>query len=196
METPAGGELTPIYWTLPSIGGLIMAVGKLTEKEKLKVVKQYLTGLFSYADLSRQIGVDKRAIRLWVALYKRHGRKALAPRKSCVVYDLSFKMNVINYHRRTQSSYFKTAVEFNLASPSTVQRWEEQVLFKDVEAFLKPKKGRPPMINKKPEDMNQKELQDELKYLRMENAYLKKLEALVQEKKTLQKQTGQKRSKN
>lgn len=173
-----------------------MAVGKFTEKEKLKVVKKYLTGHFSYSDLGREIGIDKRAIRLWVALFKRHGRKALAPRNSCTAYDPSFKMDVINYRRRTQASYFKTAVEFNLASPSTVQKWEEQLLFKDVEAFLKPEKGRPPMSKKKPEDMSPKELKDELKYLRIENAYLKKLEALAQEKKLLQKKTGQGRFKS
>ena len=105
-------------------------------------------------------------------------------------------MDVINYRRRTQTSYFETAVEFNLASPSTVQKWEEQVLLKDMDAFFKPEKGHPSMTKKRPEDMDPKELQDELTYLRMENAYLKKLEALVQEKKILQKKTGQGRSRN
>jgi transposase len=173
-----------------------MAVGKFTEQEKYDVVQKYLSGYYSFSDLGKQIGIDKRAIRFWVALYNRHGRKALTPRDNFTAFDLSFKMDVLNYRRRMQASYFDTAVEFNLGSPSTVHKWEEQILLKDMGAYFKLEKGRTSMTKKKPETMSQKELLDELKYLRMENAYLKKLDALVQQKKDLQMKTGQRRSKN
>jgi len=48
---------------------------------------------------------------------------------------------------------------------------------------------KPPKLDLKVPDANrsQKELLAELEYLRAENAYLKKLDALIQEKKAAQK---------
>lgn len=66
--------------------------------------------------------------------------------------------------------------------------------------MLKLKQGRSKSLNKEeknkkvqvvseksPEELSPEELRDELRYLRAENAYLKKLKALVQSKKLKKK---------
>ncbi|MDQ0268843.1 transposase-like protein [Cytobacillus purgationiresistens] len=126
----------------------------------------------------------------WVGLYQKHGEEALAPRSSCTFYDPSFKLSVLKYRAETGASYFTTAIHFNLSSPYTVQRWDEQLKKAGGEAFVSQKEGQTTMPKKaKTEEEKLGELQAELERLRMENAYLKKLNALVQNKEKSPKGT-------
>ena len=88
----------------------------------------------------------------------------------------------------------ETAAVFNIPAPSTVYQWLRKLGNGGLDALNPKKKGRPSMKNdnqknkKKPETTKTvkgsiKSLQAENERLRMENAYLKKLNALVQNKK-------------
>lgn len=171
--------------------------GRFTEQEKVDAVEQYLTGHYTYREIANQIGIDLREFRFWTALYRRHGRKALAPRDGCAVHSEEFKMEVLHYRQKTGASYFLTAVEFNLGSVATVPKWEKQLQTKEPTPSLRSEKGLDYMSeHKAPKDMSPKELEKELAFLRMENAYLKKLRALVQKREAAEKKTGSKPSKN
>lgn len=85
------------------------------------------------------------------------------------------------------------AAWFNISNESVVRRWVN--VYKDTgpEGLQNLKRGRARQVNKKDSappstgqdlgSLSPEELRAELRYLRAENAYLKKLKALVQQKK-------------
>jgi transposase len=86
-----------------------------------------------------------------------------------------------------------TSAQFNLSSPGILSQWLTNYNASSL-AGLKPRrrlsamKTRPIDNDTKPaEQMSENELREELEYLRAENAVLKKLEALAQQKRVLAK---------
>lgn len=110
-------------------------------------------------------------------------------------YSPEFKISVIMDMREHRLGYRETARKYNLVRQSEssaatmVQRWERIYLEEGAEGLMKERrgrasaasgtrKGRPPKLDKKVEE----DLIAENQRLRMENEYLKKLHALVQER--------------
>ena len=93
-------------------------------------------------------------------------------------------------------SYLETAIHFNLGSNNIVRMWEQIYYEKGPQGLYerkkytksgKPRKMKIPENNPKIEEkdlknMTKEELLEKYEYLRMENAYLKKLQALVQKR--------------
>ena len=82
----------------------------------------------------------------------------------------------------------QAAVEFCILEPSVISTWLHHYAQGGVSALQTKVRGRKPKLNKalksnnKPDDQkNQQELLEELLYLRAELAYLKKLNALIQQ---------------
>ena len=111
-------------------------------------------------------------------------------------YSPGFKIGVILDMREHRMGYRETARKYNLAKASEaaaanmVQRWERIYLEEGAEGLMKERrgkactasgtrKGRPPKLDKQVEE----DLIAENQRLRMENEYLKKLDALVQKRK-------------
>ncbi|OAB31257.1 hypothetical protein PMSD_18875 [Paenibacillus macquariensis subsp. defensor] len=87
------------------------------------------------------------------------------------------------------TSVRETAAVFNIASHSTILSWQRSLESHGIDALQPKKKGRPSVKKSPKEQKNQivvegsvEALQIEVERLRMENAYLKKLNALVQNK--------------
>ncbi|MNE67063.1 hypothetical protein D3C80_1626510 [compost metagenome] len=83
------------------------------------------------------------------------------------------------------ASVRETAAVFNIASHSTILSWQRSLELHGIDALQSKKKGRPSMkkdSNPKLVEGSVEALQAEVERLRMENAYLKKLNALVQNK--------------
>ena len=110
-------------------------------------------------------------------------------------YSPELKISVIMDMREHRLGYRETARKYNLVRQSEssaatmVQRWERIYLEEGAEGLMKERrgrasaasgtrKGRPPKLDKKVEE----DLIAENQRLRMENEYLKKLYALVQER--------------
>ena len=94
------------------------------------------------------------------------------------------------------TSLNETAAIFNIAAPSSILQWRKQFETKGLDALQSKKKGRPSMkkeTNKHskqtPVEGSPEALQAEINRLRMENEYLKKLNALVQTKEKSPKKT-------
>ena len=119
------------------------------------------------------------------------GKKGKTQKK----YSPEFKISVIIDMREHHLGYRETARKYNLVRQSEssaatmVQRWERIYLEEGAEGLMKERrgrasaasgtrKGRPPKLDKKVEE----DLIAENQRLRMENEYLKKLHALVQER--------------
>lgn len=94
------------------------------------------------------------------------------------------------------TSLLETAAIFGIAAPSTILQWRKIFETKGFDALQSKKKGRPSMkkeTNKQPKQApvegSPEALQAEIDRLRMENEYLKKLNALVQAKEKSPKKT-------
>jgi transposase len=120
--------------------------------------------------------------------------------KSYTAYTIPFKLDVLNHMNENGTSPNEAAVIFNISSPGIIRKWRSQFNEHGIDA-LKPKiKGRHCMTDKDKKGFKKQEpaegsveaLQDELERLRMENAYLKKLNALVQNKEKSPNKTNRK----
>ena len=166
-------------------------MGKTTRDEQIQTIKRYLEGKESLREIGQSIGVDKSEIRYWIQRYQYHGEKGY--HKPCTSYSKQFKLDVINYMVDEHTSLRDTAARFNLPHHSTLRRWVNAYRERGTDALSPNEKRRPSMKqnpqNKKKPSVSEKELQNEIDFLRMENEYLKKLNALVQTKKKSTKKT-------
>lgn len=153
---------------------------------KRSVVDCYLGGNESYASTASIHGVDAATVCKWVSLYQAHGESGLSRKHSH--YGAAFKLSVLEQMWKEGLSYRQTAALFNIRSAGCLAGWEKLYNAGGIEALAPRPRGRPmppkpPPAPVAPDDeaRSREELIAELNALRMENAYLKKLEALTQE---------------
>ena len=118
--------------------------------------------------------------------------------KGHMKYDGEFKEQVLKDVRENRLSYAEAMSKYDIRSRSAIQRWERTYIEEGVEGLYVERrgrastagganKGRPPKLAKKVEN----DLIAENQRLRMENDYLKKLNALVQERQHQQRKSKQ-----
>jgi len=158
---------------------------------KLKMVKKYLEGKYSYKDIANEFYCNKCDVIKWVAVYREHGASGLC--NTYGTYTGDFKVTVVEYIKNTGTSIRQTAAHFNIPSSTTVGKWERIYYEQGKEALYINQRGRPKGMennsNKKKNLENSEDLLAEVQRLRMENEYLKKLNALVQEREKSMKPT-------
>ena len=169
-------------------------MAKYSSEEKLHSVLRYLSGKESSYDIAKSIGTDNKAILKWVKQYEYNGNDAFI--KSYTNYSTKFKLDVLNYMIEHGTSSLETAAIFNIAEPSTVMKWMNLFRKYGSDALQSKKKGRLTMkkeTNKQTKKVlvegSPEALRAEIDRLRMENEYLKKLNALVQTKEKSPKKT-------
>jgi transposase len=168
-------------------------MAKITAEEKLQAVKRYLEGKEGQGCIANSIGVTKSILQAWIRQYHHHGESTFV--RSYTTYSLEDKLKVLNYMKEHRMSIRETAAIFNLPTHSALLRWKSQLETEGVDALISKKKGRPSMKEKKKPTQvegSTEALQAEIERLRMENAYLKKLNALVQSKEKSQSKTKRK----
>jgi transposase len=168
-------------------------MGKFTFEDKLKAVQYYLEGKESYRNIGKRMGTDHKSIVKWVALYQAHGADGLKLRYTN--YSAQFKIDVLNYMIETGTSLLETAAIFKISAPTTILKWQKRVEEQGIDALYPKKKGPPLMKDKKKKQLvegSQEALLEEIERLKMENAYLKKLNTLVQNKEKSPKKTKHK----
>ena len=172
-------------------------MGKYTEQAKLSVVEDYCSGQSGLRDTAQRHGVDVSSLRQWVAAYRVYGAAGIKEKKRAF-YSVEFKMQVLQRLREESLSYRQAAALFDIRRFDIIGHWERQYNEGGIDALSwgstnhckKMTKPSPPQSEPpSPDDATRtrQELLDELNYLRMENAYLKKLDALVQAKHAAQK---------
>ena len=176
-------------------------MSKYSLETKFEVVQFILEGKNSQKEAVRHFGIAKGMIQMWVAAYLHHGLEGLALKNRSYTGD--FKVSVIEYMHKNGLSARQTAAEFNIPSFTTVCTWERIYLEEGATALDIDKRGssaktdtdnklKKPKLNKGIEE----DLIAEVQRLRMENEYLKKLNALIQEKEKLPKKIEQSQSTN
>lgn len=111
-------------------------------------------------------------------------------------YSPEFKLSVILDMRNNKLGYNETMRKYSINSHEIIQKWERKYLEEGYEGLMKDNRGRPTLSGKKcgrPSKLDKKVKEDliaENQRLRMENEYLKKLNALVQER--IERENGKK----
>jgi transposase len=164
---------------------------------KTKVVQHYITNGGGVRSTAVYFGIDPGTVRKWHKSYELHG--ALAFSKQSQTYTLEDKLKILQRMDEENWSSRQTSAFFNIPTPYTVQTWLKRYNEGGADALINRRRG--PTMPKKPSrpsqpapdpersvaGMTPEEMRQELAYLRAENAYLKKLEALVQEKRSASK---------
>jgi transposase len=164
-------------------------MARFTAEEKIQAVKRYINGTEGHKRIAKEIGVSHGVFFNWIQQYQHHGEMAFEKRYT--TYTVKDKLEVLQYMNENGTSINETAAIYNIPAPSTLVLWKKLFDSEGVDALNPKKKGRPSMTkdNEKntPKQLQEKgsieSLQAEVERLRMENAYLKKLNALVQNKK-------------
>ena len=164
-------------------------MSKYSFEEKCEAVQRVLNGM-SLSESARIMGVCASQVRKWFHLYENHGWEAL--KNGGASYDGTVKAMVVEYMHSNHLSYKSTAAFFGVKCDSNVAKWERIYYEEGPEGLLNcTPRGRPPKGMEKKKSVSQKkelseatkeDLIAEVQRLRMENEYLKKLRALVQER--------------
>lgn len=154
---------------------------KYSPEYKLEVVKSVLEEGLSLKEAAEKFDVDRGEVQKWTAAYQAHGMSAIE--KQRVSYPGEFNQQVVEDMQANKLSLRQTAAKYNLSDHSVVAKWERIYLEEGPQGLFHKRRGRsksgwPPKLDKKLAE----DLIAENQRLRMENEYLKKLNALVQER--------------
>lgn len=165
-------------------------MSKYSVSFKRSVVDFYGSGEYGYREVGERFGVDHSTVRKWIDLHAAHGQAGLEKKFSH--YSAAFKLSVLRRMWEDGLSRRQVAALFNIRHAGCLSDWERRYERGGLAALAPRRKGRPRKLGKsrKPpgaespvddEAKSREELLAELNNLRMENAYLKKLEALTRE---------------
>lgn len=159
-------------------------MSKYNDALKLKVVEYVIKENHSTIQATKEFNVNNHTIRKWVNKYIKHGPSGLI--KNNISYDGNFKINVIKYMHKNHLSLSQTSIYFNLGDHNIVGKWERMYYEEGPQALFEERRGRKNMSLKPNKKNLSKDIEEDLiaenQRLKIENEYLKKLNALVQER--------------
>ena len=161
-------------------------MSKYSKEFKLEVVKYYFENYGGYGITANHFNIPSAtSVKEWVRKYKENNSYGLFKNLKSS-YSGDFKQSVIEYMHNNHLSATETAIKFNLANHVIVQKWERIYYEEGPQALYEERRGRSKNMSSKSKKKLSKEVEEDLiaenQRLRMENEYLKKLNALVQER--------------
>lgn len=168
---------------------------KLSLEEKIEIVKLYEKGL-GYQSIADKYNVLRSTIDRIIRRYKINGLSSLKHPPKRQNYSAKFKMLIVKqvYEGKSKTSL---AAEYNLPGPGTIVAWMHKYEELGYNGLIskqgRPKKNMNPekeektnVVNSSPltnqERKEFEELKRKFEEVQMENEFLKKLDALVQER--------------
>lgn len=150
-------------------------------KKKKEVVDYVLNNDVSVYQAQLKFNINRETIRMWLAKYNAGGIHALKKSNKKRKFTGQFKVDVVEYMYEHHISYKKTCLKFLISSTELVKEWDLIYRNEGKDVLLK---GNYMSIRRKKkqnlEEKSKHDLIEEIEQLRMENAYLKKLRALIQ----------------
>lgn len=153
---------------------------------KLDIMARIVKEGWSYKYCARQYGVSITQIQRWYKHFEAHGIDGLVMK--CGTYTGDFKRNVLEYIQQNHLSYGAGAAHFGIPGSSTIELWAKRMQLDGPLGLYEERRGEHWRMKQKTEKLKtdenstREELLAEIEQLRMENAYLKKLRALVQKR--------------
>ena len=168
---------------------------------KLKVVTAYLNGESGYKSLAKKYGVKSVSqVLRWINVFKEFGKDGLCRKQNNTRYTSEFKLAVVKSYLTSGLSYRQIAFQYGLNNAPLIARWKSEFMKYGTNAFVERPKGRIPTMRRTdekakittytksrsqkqkkeltPEQARILELEKQLRYAQIENAYLKELRRL------------------
>lgn len=168
---------------------------------KLKVVTAYLNSEGGYKSLAKKYGVKSASqVLRWINVFKEFGKDGLYRKRNNTKYTSEFKLAVVKSYLTSDLSYRQIAFQYGLNNPPLIACWKSDFMKYGANAFVERPKGRIPTMSRTDEKAkitthtklrNQKkkkeltpeqarilELEKQLRYAQIENAYLKEMRRL------------------
>ena len=160
-------------------------MSKYSNEFKLEVIKYYKEG-HGFESTAKYFNIPAMAtVQKWVRKYDANGVKGLI-KNIKTSYSGEFKQYVVEYMHNNHLSCLETAIQFNLTGAELIGKWERIYYEEGPQSLYEERRGRSKNMSSKQKKKLYKEVEEDLiaenQRLRMENEYLKKLNALVQER--------------
>lgn len=161
---------------------------------RLRIVYEVIKKGHTPGSISRKVGIEKSMVKRWVSFYRRYGIEGLKPISN--TYSADFRLKVVRTIKAESLSLNQASLRFKIPGVATVMNWVRIYESEGPERLAKIRKGKPPTMPRKPKKplTREEQLLEELADLKAENAYLKKLQALIQSENA--KEEKRKSSKN
>ena len=176
-------------------------MAKYSHTFKLKVVTAYLNGEGGYKSLAKKYGVKSASqVLRWINVFKEFGKDGLCRKQNNTRYTSEFKLAVVKSYLTSELSYRQIAFQYGLNNAPLIARWKSEFIKYGTNAFVERPKGRIPTMRRTdekakittytksrsqkqkkeltPEQARILELEKQLRYAQIENAYLKELRRL------------------
>ena len=180
-------------------------MSKYSYEFKKKVVLEYLAGKGGPVILARKYGIPSETrIKEWVKAYQNLGDEGLMRSRQKKTYSYEYKLGIVEMYLTSELSYMDIALAEKINNPCILAQWVSDFRAFGPEALRPKKKGRRKKVDTSETQKNiqpteeapvdtsakhEKELEDELLKLRIENAFLKELRRLrLEEEALLRKQ--------
>jgi transposase len=150
---------------------------------KKSVVERVINGKSGCKSIAYEFSLQHGMVRRWVSFYRRYGLEGLKPIKNS--YSADFKLKAIEEMRNKYLSLSETCIHFKIPSIGTLMKWIAIYDSEGPSGLALERRGKRKTMPKKPKKplTREEQLLEELADLKAENAYLKKLHALVQSEK-------------
>lgn len=152
------------------------ARSSLTQKQREQLVDYFEQGLGAQA-LATLMGVHRDSVQVLHRRWKLHGRLCLVEKPTKQTYSFETKKQVVDRFNAGESK-MELAAEFQLSSDQLVTGWVRAWRQGGDEALMPKPKGRPKKSVEPTPESEEDKLRRELRLLKAENAYLKKLRDL------------------
>ncbi len=178
-------KCTPNVGQKLTFGGVFF-MSKYSYEERLETVLRIVEDGMSPKQSANILGTSHEHVRRWLMRYQKFGIAGLMLKNRS--YDGDFKLSVVEYMHANNLSIRQAAVEFALPNNGTLGKWERIYYQEGPQGLYKENRGRKSKMSskrlkkKRLDKQVEKDLIAEVQRLRMENDYLKKLQALVQER--------------
>jgi transposase len=147
---------------------------------RLRIVEEVIKGRYSINRISQKEKISSSLVKRWVGFYRKFGTAGLQPSSSR--YSGNFRLKVVKTLKAESLSLLQACLRFNVPNEATVLSWARIYDSRGPEGLMAIRKGRPITMPRKPKKplTREEQLLAELADLKAENAYLKKLQALIQ----------------
>jgi transposase-like protein len=113
--------------------------GQLSVEEKVRIVREYLSGEWGPSEFRQKYGVRKQTLYEWVRIYKTRGAGGLAPSAKKRHYSPETKRQAVVEHLSGGGSQRDICLKYDISNRQMLQNWIKR--YNSHREFVQPNSG-------------------------------------------------------